>query len=467
MFELDRNSDVPLVDQIVERIAALIESGQLVEGTRIPSIRKLARLTGTSPFTVTESYDRLVARGLIEARTGRGFYVVRRPAFAALARIEAVPDPGTDAVALVRQAMSGARSLIPAGSGFLPPGWLMESVSTSVLSRLSQARRPQAWAPCPPQGLPELLEQLAARLVQRGIPAGTANLLTTSGASQAFDLIARALLAPGDAVLVEDPGYFVLFAQLRAHHARLVPVPRTAEGLDIEMLEELCRAHRPRAFFVQTLLHNPTGSSLPAPQCHRILSLAEQHGFAIVEDDVYGDLCEGPAVRLAQMDGLRNVIHVGSFSKLIGPAIRVGFVAGEAQLIAQLTERKLLSTLSGSSLLESVVATVLESGRYQKHLVDVRARLARARREARRALESVGVEFDDANGAGLFLWGRIGHGIDVDALVRQARSESILLARGSLFSAAERASGYLRFNAAYSSAPGLLDFLRRTLPQSG
>ena len=123
-------------------------------------------------------------------------------------------------------------------------------------------------------------EQLAERLVQRGIAVGPANIVTTFGASQAFDLLARILFAPGDTVLVEDPGYFVLFEQLRAHHVKLVPVPRRANGPDIEALEAACRAHRPRAFFMQTLLHNPTGTNTEPAICHRLLSLAETYGFA-------------------------------------------------------------------------------------------------------------------------------------------------------------------------------------------
>ena len=135
----------------------------------------------------------------------------------------------------------------------------------NLLTRLSYARRPEAWLPCPPQGLGELREQLAARLVQKGIAVGPANIMTTFGASQGFDLLARILFAPGDAVLVEDPGYFVLFEQLRAHHVRLIPVPRRANGPDIEALEAACRAHRPRAFFVQTLVHNPPARTQSRP----------------------------------------------------------------------------------------------------------------------------------------------------------------------------------------------------------
>jgi DNA-binding transcriptional MocR family regulator len=459
MFELSRESTVPLVDQIAERITKLVHHGQLSAGARLPSIRKLAKLVGASPFTVVDAYDRLVARGLIESRAGRGFFVTRRRLVAPLAAIEALPDPGSDALALARLSLSQSTELIAAGSGFLPENWLLEAAPAGVLPRLSRGRRPQAWLTCPPQGLLELREQVAGRLSQHGIASGAPNIMTTFGASQAFDLLARILLAAGDAVLVEDPGYFVLFEQLRAHHVRLITIPRRADGPDLEALEAACRAHRPRAFFTQTLLHNPTGTSAEPSNCHRVLSLAEQFGFAVIEDDVYGDLYEGPGVRLAQIDGLRHVIYVGSFTKLIGPALRVGFVAADASLIAQLVERKVLSVLSGSALLEAFVSEVLDSGRYKRHVDQVRVRLARMRRDARQALESAGILFDSGVGEGIFLWGRVPESTPVDGLVRRARDQSILLAKGSLFSPSQSCGQWLRFNAAYSASAPLVRFL--------
>jgi len=463
MFELSRASSVPLVDQICERMTQLVREGRLPTGTRLPSIRKLARLVGASAFTVVDAYDRLVARGLIESRAGRGFFVAQRRIVAPLVAVEASPASANDAVTLASFCMAHGNDIIPAGSGFLPENWLLEASSAGILSRLLRGARTQPWLPCPPQGLPELREQIAARLVQNGIAAGAANILTTFGASHAFDLLARSLLSPGDPVLVEDPGYFVLFEQLRAHHVRLIPVPRRADGPDLEALEAACRAHRPRAFFMQTLLHNPTGSSAEPSACHRILSLAEQYGFAVVEDDVYGDLYEGPAVRLAQIDGLRHVVYVGSFTKLIGPALRVGYVAAGAELIAQLLERKVLSVLSGSTLLESFVSEVLDGGRYKRHVERTRARLARMRRDARAALASAGIAFEGAPGEGMFLWGRLPEETAVEELVRQARTRSILLARGALFSPSEGCRQWLRFNVTHSTSPPLIEFLRDSL----
>src|SRR5580698_4374148 len=407
MFELTRDSPVPLVDQICERVTQLVRHGQLSAGTRLPSIRKLARQVSASPFTVVDAYDRLVARGVIESRAGRGFFVTQRRLSAPMVAIEALANAGTDALSLARLCLRQSADIVAAGSGFLPENWLLEAASGAVLTRLARGHRVQPWQPCPPQGLPELREQIATRLVQHGIAASAAHIITTYGASQAFDLIARLLFAPGDAVLVEDPGYFVLFEQLRAHHLRLIPVPRLASGPDLAALEEACRTHRPRAFFVQTLLHNPSGTSMDAAHAHRLLSLAEQYGFTIIEDDVYGDLYEGPAVRLAQIDGLRNVVYVGSFTKLIGPALRVGFLACQPALIAQLIQRKVLSVLSGSTLIEAVIAEVLNGGRYRRHIERVRTRLARMRAVSQRSLSGAGVRFDADAGAGMFLWGRV------------------------------------------------------------
>jgi DNA-binding transcriptional MocR family regulator len=463
MFELSRDSAVPLVDQICERVTQLVRHGQLPGGARLPSIRRLARQVGASPFTVVDAYDRLVARGLLESRAGRGFFVTQRRLSAPLVAVEALGDPGTDALALTRMCLAPAADVVAAGSGFLPESWLLEAASSAALTRLARRRRSQPWLPCAPQGLPELREQIAARLVQHGIAASAAHIVTTYGASQAFDLLARILFAPGDAVLVEDPGYFVLFEQLRAHHVRLIPVPRRADGPDLAALEAACRAHRPRAFFMQTLVHNPTGSSVDPAHCHRILTLAEQFGFAVVEDDVYGDLYEGPAVRLAQIDALRHVIYVGSYTKLIGPSLRVGYVAADAALISQLVERKVLSVLSGSTLLECFVSEVLDGGRYKRHVEQTRSRLARMRRDARAALESAGIEFDAPLGEGMFLWGRVPDTVAVDELVRRARDHSILLARGSLFSPDRGCVQWLRFNVAHSNSPPLVQFLRAAL----
>jgi DNA-binding transcriptional MocR family regulator len=157
------------------------------------------------------------------------------------------------------------------------------------------------------------------------------------------------------------------------------------------------------------------------------------------------------------------VIYVGSYTKLIGPALRVGFVAADLALITRLIERKVLSVLSGSTLLECYVSEVLDGGAYKRHVEQVRTRLARMRRDARRALESAGIEFAAEAGEGMFLWGRVPDTAPVEELVRLARERSILLARGGLFSPAEGCKQWLRFNVAHSTSVPLVQFLRESL----
>ena len=157
------------------------------------------------------------------------------------------------------------------------------------------------------------------------------------------------------------------------------------------------------------------------------------------------------------------MIYVGSFTKLIGPSLRVGYVAADPALVAQLAERKVLSVLSGSSLLEGFVSLVLDGGRYKRHVEKLRERLQRMRTEARTALESAGIAFEEARGEGLFLWGRVPEGTQVEELVRRANERSILLARGSLFSPVQGSSQWLRFNVCHSNRPPLIEFLRESL----
>src|ERR1700730_14862662 len=146
MFELTRDSAVPLVDQICERVTQLVRHGQLPAGARLASISKLARRVGASPFTVVDAYDRRVARGLLEPRAGRGFFVTQRLLSAPLAAIEALPELGSDAVALARLCLQHSGDVIAAGSGFLPESWLLEAGPRGVLTRPGRGPPTRAWA---------------------------------------------------------------------------------------------------------------------------------------------------------------------------------------------------------------------------------------------------------------------------------------------------------------------------------
>ena len=254
------------------------------------------------------------------------------------------------------------------GWGGLPSEWLNQDGIRKALREISRRQGTSFTDYGHTAGSPELRTQLHRDLTRLGIPADPGQILTTNGASHGLDLIARLLLRPGDTVLVDDPGYYTLFALLRTLGVNIVGVPRTADGPDLEALEQALAAHSPKAYFVITVLHNPTGGSI-APACaHHLLRLVERFGATVIEDDVYGDFHTDAPLRLAAMDGLRRVVYVKSFSKTLSSGLRLGFLAASPELTSRLMDLKLVSSLTTSVIGEQVMLELRASGQNRRFL---------------------------------------------------------------------------------------------------
>jgi DNA-binding transcriptional MocR family regulator len=462
MFLLDRSSNLPLGDQIETRLRELIARGSLPAGARLMSIRQLATQLAVSPNTVVTAYDRLAAAGLIDAQGTAGYFVSE------------LRDPGLDAVALeagdeqegvwlAQQANDQRAGVLPVSSGALPPSWLEDGVPAAAVQR-GLARSTAGMASrCPPQGLAPLRERIALLLRSQGIAVDASRVLTTFGGTHAIDLICQSFLQAGDTVLVEDPGYFLMFERLRVQGLRIVPVARRPDGLDLQQLEAACREHRPRLLFVQSVLHNPTGWGSSAANLHKVLVLAQQHGLLIAEDDVHGHFHAGPATRLASLAGLERVIYYSSFCKALSPALRLGYVAAEPALLKPMLRAKICSVLSGAALNEYVLLEVLAAGRWRKHVEQLQRKLLGARNISARALLTAGIQLDHQGEGGLFLWGTVPDAVDMDLLVQDAFRNKILLVRGATFSANNKADRHIRFNVAFSQDARLSSYLRERL----
>ncbi len=224
-----------------------------------------------------------------------------------------------------------------------------------------------------PEGYLPLRQQLVQRLAYADIHAEVAQIVTTNGVTHAIDLVARHFIAPGDTVFVEDPAWFVMFGRFAAFGAKIVGVPRGLDGPDIGVLANLLTRHQPKLFVIGSVLHNPTSTSISAANAHRLLKLADQYGFTIVEDDVYGDLHPGRGLRLASLDQLRRVIYIGGFSKTLAANLRVGYIATAPEIAQPIADLKMLTGLTSSELPERVVARVLAEGHYRRHVDRLRA----------------------------------------------------------------------------------------------
>ena len=282
------------------------------------------------------------------------------------------------------------------------------------------------------------------------------------GAGNVGMALARALLRAGEPVLVDDPGWAVEFARLAALGLRVLPVPRGEDGADLDVLQRLIAAHRPRLYVTVSVLHNPTGVSLGAAAAHRVLRLAEAHDLVVVEDDTYAWLAPPHATRLAQLDGLRRTIYVSGFSKVLTPQWRVGYVAAAPALAERFIDTKLLSSLSTPGPLEEGVALCLEQGLMRRHAERVVGLLDAARGRAVRLAEGAGCRFVTPP-AGLFGWVDVGH--DTEALAQWLLDDGWLIAPGRLFHATPRPTTLMRINFATTQDGAFWRSLRHACAQ--
>lgn len=459
---LDNTQATPLVEQIVGAIRGQIDDRILRPGMKLPPIRKLAESQRVSRFTVVEAYDRLVALGYLRSRRGSGFYVAPRRE-ETRARRPTTADRAVDVAWLMRQALDDRPGQIKASAGWLPPEWLDEEGLRRHLRAVS--RRPDARLAAygTAQGYLPLRQQLQVKLAEFGIGAAPEQIVLTTGATQALDIVTRHLIKPGDTVLVDDPGYFNFFGNLRLQGAKLVGVPREAGGPDVAELEALLQHHRPKVFFTHSVLHNPTGANLAPPVAYRILQLAEKHDFLVIEDDTYADFHPSATTRLANLDQLERVIFVGSFSKTLSGSLRVGFLAARPDLVAGFVDVKLLTTLSSSEFNEQLVYQMLTDGHYRKYVERLQGRLAAATEASLRMLDRVGLAVYLEPKGGAFLWARPPGIDDAAGLASRAAQDGIMLAPGKVFRPQMQASPWLRLNVAFATHPGLERFLGEAL----
>ncbi|MCD9028497.1 PLP-dependent aminotransferase family protein [Luteimonas sp. BDR2-5] len=437
------NRDGTLVDDCVQWIAHRIDGRVLRPGMRLPSIRALARQRGVSPFTVREAYDRLVAMGRIEARRRSGFYVRPQPP----GNTARYAPSGIDLKWLMHHMLESGDARGP-GLGVLPADWLDGAQVAAALRALGRQGR---WLDSGrPHGFEPLRALLQQRLAALDIVARPEQIVLTTGITHALNLVLQRLVPSGGTVLVPDPCWFGVLGMLAAHGARARGVSCTARGLDLDALERALREERPHLLVLATAASNPTGVSFADDDVARILELAVRHEVPVFEDDVYADLCASPVTRIAARDGLRQVIHAGSFSKTLAANIRVGFLACAPELAESLSDAKIMGGFTTPELNERLVHKLLVEGHYGRHVQTLRTRLSERRARTRQLLDGHGIDVFGGAGDGLFLWADMG--VDTVELAAACRERGLLAAPGALFSPEQAPCTWMRINATTDEA---------------
>ena len=453
-----KSSSHSLTDQLSTRFADRIRSRLLAPGSRLPSVRQCAIQQQVSPSTVVAAYDQLLAQGLVEARKNRGFFVreLLRPGdmgqaspvvaatpFAAASAGQ--PRRPIDATALIRGMFHKVSNKPQPGMGVFPPEWLETTFMPAAVRKVTGTKALQEFSLQygEPLGDLGLRRALSKKLATLSVHAAPEHIITTVGATHALDIVSRTLLRAGDPVMVEEPGWAVELARLAAMGMRILPVPRHADGPDLEVMARYCELHRPKLLVSVSVFHNPTGYCLSPASAHRVLQLANQHDFHIVEDDTYSHIAPEHATRLCALDGLQRTIHVSGFAKILAPNWRVGFLAAHPSLIEPLLDTKLLGTLTTPALLEKAMAICMEQGQLRRHAERIKTRLEAARSRSVRLALAAGCRFA-AQPAGLFGW--VDTNVDTDALALRMLDEGYLLAPGALFYAERKPSTLMRIN---------------------
>jgi len=460
---VSHSSSQPLAEQIVAGIKRQIDDRHLQPGSKLPSIRVFARDHKVSRSTVVEAYDRLVAMGYLQSRRGAGFYT-------AAARIEAetASVAPTDAyrgneelVWLIRRVLEADENTILAGGPWLPNSWLDESGIRQSLNVLARKNGAYLLEYGDPFGYLPLREHLVLMLGGLGIAAHSGQILLTQGTSQALELVMRWLLKPGDAALVDDPGYYNMFGNLRLQGVQMLAVPRNPDGPDVAALEKLAATHQPRVYFTQSVMQNPTGTDISPHVAFKILQAAERYNFSIVEDDIFCDLQVKTTPRLATLDQLNRVIYARSFSKTLSGSLRVGFIACRQNIANELADIKMLTSITTSQFTERLVYLMLVDGHYRKYLSRLHERLGEARLNVMRAFERIGLELYVQSKDGMFVWARFPHIDDSLELAEDSQRDGIMLAPGAIFRPHLERSAWMRFNVAICEDTRVQRWLQR------
>jgi 2-aminoadipate transaminase len=288
----------------------------------------------------------------------------------------------------------------------------------------------------PTDGNVDLRTLVAARMTARGLPTAAADLLVTTGSQQALTLIATALLDPGDVVAVEEPTYLAALQCFQLAGCRIVGVPSDADGVDPDALEQVIATARPKLLYLVPTFANPTGHTLPLERRAAVASLAAAHGLWVVEDDPYGELrYRGePVPALAAQPGAEeHVLHLGSFSKIAAPGLRLGWVRTPATLRSALTVAKQAADLHTSTIDQAAAADWLAHTDLDAHVRGLQAAY-RARRDAMMAAlpatAPAGSTWTDPDG-GMFTWLRLPGDVDTATLLPAALAADVAFVPGA------------------------------------
>jgi 2-aminoadipate transaminase len=476
--EIDRESRVPLYQQIREQLRTLILAGDLPKGIRLPPERELARSLGVNRTTVSNAYQELAADGYVEGHVGRGTIVCAHPLPLEepwLRSFVPQPLPWGDYLAvsscrdhdpLIRQLLElcSQKEVISLAGGvpatdLLPVARFGEAMSLAL--RRYEAGMLQL---CPTEGHPAFRQRLAERAAQPGIRTTWNNVLILAGSQQGLDLVARTFIEPGDTVIVETPTFLGALNVFRARGARLIGVSTDHDGMNVDVLDRLLARYRPRLIYTLPTFQNPSGAVMSLERRKRLLALAQRYQVPILEDDPYGELYYGdpPPPSIKSLDQHGHVIYLSTFSKIFSPGIRIGWVVAPRPVIDCLASSKQYADLHSNTPAQLALCEFIERGWLDDHLAKLRTEYAKRLHAMAEALDEFMPNALHVNmpKGGFYLWCHLRDGLLSRELFAEAASRGVAIVAGEPFHADRGGHASFRLNFTYHGPSEIREGIR-------
>jgi DNA-binding transcriptional MocR family regulator len=438
-----RSAKQPLYLQLAQQIRNQIRNGSLRVGDKVPSIRSLRRQRRVSSSTVLQAYLWLENRGWIEARPRSGFYV-RVPYVDLVPERELQenerPNTAASVTNLLEEVMNSVsdRRLVALGATSVDATLYPSRVLNKTIQGIIRRDAAHSSVVEMPHGTEGLRRQIARRAMEYGCTFNPDDVIVTCGATEALNLALRAVARPGDTVAIESPTSLLIVHVLKALGINAIEIPMDARGMDVDALSIAIRKHAIRACVTISNCHDPLGVVVNDFRKKHLVNLLRAHEVPLIEDDSYGDLAftdvRPKSAKAFDTDLL--VLSCSSFSKVLGPGFRVGWI--EAGRYRDCVKRlKFVTTAASPTLPQRTIAQFIESGGYERYVRGLRETLKHQIQVYRQAVVQcfpAGTQVSEVQG-GYYLWLEI-PGLDALAMYRDALSHHISILPGMLFSAA-------------------------------
>ena len=451
-------------EALAQQLTDLIESGVLLPGDRLPSMRKLRAANRVSPGTVREAFRKLEDEGKIQARPRSGHYVSAH--WRRAARVPQISLPSRRSVAMNGRDLvfdvietSLNPDFVPFGSAFPAPEFFPHPKLAQALRVAARNLDPRCIYDRVPLGDDELRRLISQRYLESGCDVPPAQIIITSGALEALNLCLEAVTRPGDLVAIECPAFYLLIQALERLGLKAVEIPtHPRDGMSITALAAALDRHPIRACWVMTSFQNPLGSSMPEENRRELVKLLAARDIPLIEDDVYSELHfgkDGPRPAKA-LDRGGRVLHCGSFSKSLAPGYRVGWAA-PGRHFARIEQAKLLTSIATSVPTQAAIVEFLKHGGYAHHLRKLRSALAANQKQMLGAIARrfpAGTRTTVPLG-GYFLWVEMPEKVDAMEVHLRAAEQMVTIAPGPLFSPQRGFRNCIRLNYGFTWSPRL------------